>query len=117
MELDHAALLRIQLLEAAERLVDGEQLFIAILAVRVVERGLYEPAAPFRSEAGARVINGDPTHELRRHREEVRAIAPLRVPRIDQLQIRLVNERGRLQRRARTLSPHLAPRDATKLVS
>jgi len=44
----------------------------------------------------------------------MRAIVPLHVTDIDELQVRLVDERGWLQRVAVTFVPHVAPGDAAQ---
>src|SRR5262249_20858174 len=54
------------------------------------------------SRAGA--IDENAPHHLRRDGEELRAVLPLRAPLIDETQIRLVHERGWLQRVALPLS-------------
>ena len=45
----------------------------------------------------------------------MRAILPLHVTDIDELQVRLVDERGWLERVAVTFVPHVAPGDAAQL--
>ena len=54
-------------------------------------------------------------HLPRRHRQEVLAVLPLHVPRADQAQIGLVDERRRLQIVSSALSRHAAPRDPVEL--
>lgn len=49
----------------------------------------------------ARVVHKDPAHDARRYTEEVRPIVPVDVALFDQTQIRLMNERGWLERMAR----------------
>ena len=55
--------------------------------------------------AGA--VDENPAHHLRRHTEELRAILPGGPVLIDQPQVRLVDERGRLQRMPRALAAEL----------
>ena len=68
-------------------------------------------AAPtFLRAPGPGGVHEDAAHQLRRQREEVRAIGPARDPHVDQTQIRLVNERGALQRQPGALAPYVAAR-------
>ena len=57
----------------------------------------------------AREINQDTPHQLRRDCEEVRAALPMHVARINEAQISLIDQRGRLQRLAGPLTAHVAP--------
>ena len=52
---------------------------------------------------------------MRRDAEEVRAILPLHATLIDQLQERLVDQRGRLQRVIATFTIHAAARETMQL--
>src|SRR5215510_10856209 len=60
-------------------------------------------------------IHQNPPHQLRRHAEKVRAILPLHLPDIHQLQVDLVDERRRLQRVIGTLCRHVTARYAVQL--
>jgi hypothetical protein len=48
-------------------------------------------------------VHQNPPHQLSRHTEKVRAILPLHLPHIDQLQVRFVDERRSLERMVRPL--------------
>jgi hypothetical protein len=63
----------------------------------------------------AGVIHENPAHHLRRNAEEMRPIPPVAVPLVDQAQVQLVNERGRLQREATPLAEKLALCHTTQL--
>ena len=65
--------------------------------------------------ARARRIHEHAAHHTGRHREEMRAILPLHVTDIDELEVRLVDERGGLEGVPVSLVPHVAPGDAAKL--
>ena len=52
-----------------------------------------------------RVIDQDPPHLMRRDRKELHAVLPADPPLIDELQVDLVDQRGRRQRMVRTLAP------------
>ena len=75
---------------------------------RLVEGDLHRTAAAFLRVARARVIDQDAAHHARRDREEVRAILPRDGRSVDQPDIRLVDQRGRLQAVAHALSRHAA---------
>ena len=62
-----------------------------------VERHLHGPPAAFLIPLRSRVVDEDAPHETGRHREEVRAILPVDLLDVDQAQVRLVDERGRLK--------------------
>ena len=61
------------------------------------------------------MIDQDAPHDARRHREEVRAILPRDVLHVDQPQVRLVDQRRRLEAVARTLAGHAAAGDPVQL--
>ena len=62
------------------------------------------------------MVHQDAAHQPRGHREEVRAVLPRHVVRIDQPQIGLVDERRRLEAVPDALAGHAAPRDLVELV-
>ncbi len=64
----------------------------------------------------ARAVDEDPPHQLRGHREEVRAILPAHPLVIDQAQIRLIDELGGLQAMAAALPAHVASGEPMQLV-
>ena len=63
----------------------------------------------------ARVVHEDAPHHASGHRQEMRAVVPRHVFRVDQPQIRFVDERRRLEAVPGTLSRHAAPRDLVEL--
>ncbi len=63
----------------------------------------------------ARVIHENSAHDLRRYAEEMRAIPPVAVPLVDETQVKLVNERRRLQREPTPFGTKLACGNATQL--
>jgi hypothetical protein len=72
-------------------------------------------AAPLEIRARAREIDQDAPHQLRRHREEMRAILPPHLARINQPQIGLVDQRRGLQRVARLLAVHVVSGQSAQL--
>ena len=84
-----------------ERFVEGHRRGIAATLLR----------AP-----GAGVVHEDATHHAGRHREEVRAVVPGDVFRVDQPEVCLVDERRRLQAVSRAFVGHVAPRDLVELL-
>ena len=64
---------------------------------------------------GARVVHEDATHDASGHREEMRAVVPRDGLRVDQPEIRLVDERRRLKAVTRALVPYVPPRDLMEL--
>jgi hypothetical protein len=61
------------------------------------------------------VIDQDAPHDLRRHAKEVRPILPIALSLVDEPQIDLVDERGRLERVVHSFHPELPVGDATEL--
>ena len=57
----------------------------------------------------------DAAHHPRRHREEVGAVLPLHLADVGQTHIGFIDERGRLQRMARSLVAHISPREPPQL--
>src|SRR5207253_11147176 len=64
----------------------------------------------------AREIDEDAAHQPRRHGEEMCAVLPVDLADIDQTDVRLVDERGRLQRMSGSFVSHVPPGDAAQLV-
>src|SRR5918993_2740058 len=111
-QLDDARLLRVERVEAFERLVERDQVRGA-LARHVdvlVEREFLEFAAALFGLLLARVIDEDAAHHLRRDAEEVRPVLPLHLRLIDEPQVGFVDERGRLQGVALSLAAQVAGR-------
>ena len=71
------------------------------------------PVSPGR---GTRHVDEDAAHDLRGGPEEMRPVLPLHVLPVHQPQVRLVDERRRLQEVARTLAGHLPRRQPVQLV-
>ena len=65
--------------------------------------------------SGPRSVHQDPAHEPGRQGEEMRAILPIDPLRTGQAEVRRVNQRGALQRRAGTLVAQVAPSLGTQL--
>ena len=63
----------------------------------------------------AGVIDQNPAHDLRRHAEEMRPILPIDLALVDDAQIHLMNQRGRLQGVADSFHPKLARCNAAEL--
>jgi hypothetical protein len=65
--------------------------------------------------AAARVIDQNPSHDLRSDAEEMCPVLPIDVTLVDDAQIYLVHERSRLQGVADSLPSKLTPGNATEL--
>ena len=89
-----------------------------------------EPDEPFRIEGNAsalaaallrgsllRVIHEDTTHRPRRYGEEVHAVLPLYRPGRGEPQIRLVYERGGVERVVGALTPQASTREPAELLA
>ena len=74
-----------------------------------------DTAAAFEVLTCAREVHEDAAHQPRRHGEEVDAVLPVDLLRANQAEIRLVDERGRLQAVANPLARHAAFGDAVQL--
>ena len=81
----------------------------------LVERDAVQRPAAFLVVARAREVDEHAAHQPRGHREEVRAILPLDAPDINQPEVDLVDERGRLEHVVRTLAGHMPLGNATQL--
>ena len=62
------------------------------------------------------VVHQNPPHRARRHRHEVAAVLPRHVLRIDQPQVDLVHERGRLEAVSDPFTGHAAPSDLVEFL-
>jgi len=65
--------------------------------------------------ARARRVHQDAAHRARRHREEVRPVLPVDLADVDHPQVRLVDERRRLEGRAGPFAGHVVAREAVQL--
>ena len=61
------------------------------------------------------MVHEDAAHHASSHREEMRAVVPFHLVRVDQPQVRLVDERGRLKTVLCALVTHVSPRDLMEL--
>jgi hypothetical protein len=82
----------------------------------ILQRDVRDAAAALGSLAAASMVDQHVPHHLRGHREEVRARLPADVLLIDQPQVRLVHERGRLEKGAGCLTPHVTAGQAVELL-
>ena len=65
---------------------------------------------------GARMVDQDVPHDPRRYGKKVSAVPPRDVLRIDEPQVRLIDQCRRLQAVARVLVPHVLSRDSMEFV-
>ena len=77
---------------------------------RVVKRHAGPSAGALGHLAAPRVVHEDAPHHLGRHGEELRAILPVGVSLVDQAEVRLVDQGGRLQEVSRAARAAAAPR-------
>ena len=82
---------------------------------RLVQRDMRHATPAFQIVAPG-VLHQDAPHQLRRHREEMRAILPLHPLIAYEAHVRLIHQRRRLQAMARPLAPHVAARQTVELV-
>ena len=80
------------------------------------QRDVEEAAAALRAVPRPGHVHEHAPHHLRRRREEVGAALPAHVLPVDQPEIRLVDERCRLEEVSRALARHEAHREAVQLV-
>jgi len=106
-------LARIQLREAVERGIDGDDLIEVALGDRhhIAQFHPLPVAVPFLGFLLPRVVHKNAPHQLRRDSEEVRPVAPVDIRLPDQLQIRLIYESGRLQSVPGSFALHVMHRD------
>jgi hypothetical protein len=62
------------------------------------------------------MVNEQPAHDVRRHREEMSAVLPARALLIDESQISLVNQPGRGQRMVGSFAQHVRTRQASEFL-
>ena len=74
---------------------------------RFIERDARLAAAALQGVAGARPLDQDLSHRVRRNGAEVRAVLPALGPILEQPQVRLMHECRRLQRLAGALAPQI----------
>ena len=118
-QLDEPRLLRIERASRSRARVERDEIRSTAHRRRAsasssVTRGR-APAALLRA-ARARALDQDLPHRVRRDGAEVRAVLPALRPILQQPQIRLVDERRRLQRLPGTLAAQIARRQAPQLL-
>ncbi len=98
-QLDDLCLLRVDFAKPREQLVDGDhgQLAGRCILPCLFQRQRADATPPFARLMSARVIDQDASHQLRSNPEKVGAVVPVHLPLIDQLEVRLVDQRSRLQ--------------------
>src|SRR5262249_9465371 len=74
---------------------------------RLIQRDMELLAAALVGTSPARVINQNLSHHPRRYGEEMRAVLPLHIPAINQMQVRFVDQRRGLQRVASAFALHI----------
>ena len=117
-QLHHAALARIERRQLGQRRVQIEEVDVWRVVVRdgAVERQARPSAGPFGHLAPPGVIYQDPAHHLGRQGEEMRSILPIGVPLVDESEVRLVDQRRRLQQVPRLFVPESGRRPAAQLL-
>ena len=73
------------------------------------------PSAPLPGASRARLIDQQAAHNARRHREEVGPIPKVRPSKIDEFEICIVNEPGRVDRAVAGFAPQALMREAAQL--
>jgi hypothetical protein len=86
------------------------------LCDRVDERYASPATGSLGRVAGARAVDQDAAHHLRRHAEELPTVLPRGVVLRHQSKVRLMDERGRLQRVSEAFPPEIRCRPAAKLL-
>src|SRR5919201_403539 len=111
------ALSRIERGKRIQSVINGQEGGASLLGYdqRFIQRHLLRPRAALLRAVGARVLHEDAAHQPRRYREEVRAVLPFHLTSVHEPYIRLVHERGRLQRVSRALMSHVPTGDAAEL--
>ena len=96
-----------------------EQQDVAIVRLRradpIVQRDLCSPIRTFCRVMAASVIDQDPPHHLRGDTEKLRAVLPGDLVLTDQPDVRLVDQRGRLECVVATLVPQVGSGSPAKL--
>src|ERR1044072_4884889 len=94
-KLDYLHLLRVYLGEQVERVVQRDEVHVALArnVYVLVERELLELAAALLGLVRARVVYEYAAHHLRGDAEEVRAVLPLHLRLVNEAHVRLVYER------------------------
>lgn len=109
-QLDEAFLIRIELGEAGECLVEGDDVDVSLVGGReqcLFEGKVFGGPAAFFTAMRSRMIDQYPTHRLSRDREEMSAIPPLDMPLVDKFEVGLMYECCGLQRVVGPLSTQI----------
>jgi hypothetical protein len=81
-----------------------------------MQRDPFGFSATLIGEARSRVIDEYPPHQRRSHAKEVRPVAPVGLPLVDQSKVGFVYEGGWLERMPGALAPQLGACDSSKMV-
>ena len=117
-QLDDARLARVELGQPGERGVERDHVDRALGRRRLqplVERDARLAAAALQRVARARPLDQDLPHRVRGDGGEVGAVLPALGAVLEELEVRLVDERRRLQRLARALALQVVRREAPQL--
>src|SRR5262249_5461968 len=117
-QLDNPDLAPVELRQGEERVVQRDE-FGGLLVgkrQRFIERKKLPPAAAFVGRATARVLDQDLAHQLRRHTVTMSPALPFGEILLDQPQVGLIDERGRLQGVIRALPAKIAVSQFMKLL-
>jgi hypothetical protein len=88
--------------------------FDALMANAFIERDVAASTTAFSRCTFPRVIDEDPTHELRGDTKEMRAVLPSNVTLIDQFEERLVNQSRRLSGMLGPFTPEITRRHSAQ---
>ena len=115
---DDLRLAMIELVEPFKGLVEGENFLFTLGGERdgFVERNAARPTAALLPLLLPGVINQDSADRLGADGEEMRAALPINAGLIDQLEIRLVDQCGGLQRMIRPLAPKMPRGKGTEFI-
>ena len=117
-KLDDAALPLVELRERLQRVVERDKVLTgsAVTTSAFVEGHACVAAAAFVRAPCARMVHEDATHDAGGDGQEMRAVVPLDRLAVDQANIRLVDERRRLEAMTHALSRHAASRDPVEFL-
>ena len=117
-EFDDAALALVELRECLQRVIERDKVLTGLVGHDkcLVESHARGAAAAFVRAPRAGVVDEDAPHDPRRHGQEMRAVVPLDRFSVNQADIGLVDERGRLETVTHALSGHAAARDLVELL-
>jgi hypothetical protein len=111
-QLDHAALAIVELRQRLEGIVERDDIVARCIGddLRFVEGHPCIEPSTFLCPSGARVVDENPTYDAGADREKVGSVVPRHVLGVNELQIRLVDERGGLKAVSGTLVGHVPAR-------